>query len=107
MASTIHMGVLVDEHQRVGHVRVAQVDDGGADPRAAHAPLREQQHVLHRTPHTGCLLDALQPLARVLQHVGLRTVEQVLIGEVPERCGGERDGVREKNRDQKKRSEEK
>jgi hypothetical protein len=51
---------LVNKHQSVGDVVVAEVDDGGANPRSARA-LRVVQNFPHRSKHTRALLHTLQP----------------------------------------------
>jgi len=48
--------VLVDEHERVGHVAVAQVDDAEAHPAPAAPLLHAAQNVPHQFAHHGALL---------------------------------------------------
>ena len=71
---------LTDEHERVGHVVVAHVYHGRADP-TAKALLCAIEDRMH---HTRCLvrrLHAIQALTRVAQAVSDRLREQVLLGE--------------------------
>lgn len=50
--------VLVNEHERVGHVRVPQVDHGGPHPRAQ-LLLGRVQNTAHSLTHTRALLHAM------------------------------------------------
>jgi hypothetical protein len=72
-----------DEHERVGHVVVAHVDHGRADP-ATEALLCAIEYRVHHTGRLVCRLYAVQALARVAQTVRDRLGEQVLLGERPE-----------------------
>ena len=75
--------VLVDEDERVGHVRVAHVHNSRTDPLAAHARLHFGEQAVHRVRDFGRVLHALQPLARVTQPV-VMSVQQVLLCKRPQ-----------------------
>jgi hypothetical protein len=59
-----HLAVLVDEHERIRHVGVSEVDERGAYPRATFG-LGGVQQLVHRPRRARRVLHALQPLARV------------------------------------------
>ena len=65
---TINLGVLVDEHERVGYVVIAHVYNAGAYPRP-HAPLRFLEYSLHHSRCFWCRLDAVKSLACIAESV--------------------------------------
>ncbi|GIX61001.1 exoribonuclease, putative [Babesia caballi] len=79
-----NLGVLVYEHERVGHVVVPEVNHVGADPRPD-LLLHAVQDLAHPADHVEAVLDAVEPLPGVAQAVGVVGVEQVGLGVVPER----------------------
>lgn len=61
--SVTNLSVLVDEHERVGHVPVSQVHDAQADPRAARR-LDYSQDSTHLLAHRRALLDPTETTKR-------------------------------------------
>mmetsp|Transcript_111063 Transcript_111063/g.308757 ORF Transcript_111063/g.308757 Transcript_111063/m.308757 type:complete len:288 (+) Transcript_111063:261-1124(+) len=78
-----NLDVLVNEHQGVRDVVVAQVDGARPDP-SSDFPLHLREDLLHRDDAPGRLLHALQPLPRVRQGVGVLLVQKVLLRQVPQ-----------------------
>ena len=62
------MGELTDEHESVGDVVVAHVDDRGPDP-GTDAALRTIQNSMHHARRLWCSLDPVQALTGVTQTV--------------------------------------
>ena len=79
----LDLRVLVDEHERVRHVGVAQVDQGRANPAARGLGLHAVQQRVHGLGGLHRRLHALQTLASVTQLVGCVRAQQVLLGEAP------------------------
>ena len=77
------MGGLTDEHESVGDVVVAHVDDGGADP-GTDAPLCAVQDGVHHARGLRCCLDTVQALAGVAQAVWDVLVQEILLSQGPE-----------------------
>jgi hypothetical protein len=78
-----HLRVLVDEHERVGHVAVAQVHHAEADPGAALA-LHGREDGAHLGPDARAGLHAVKALARVEQLVAALRAQQVRVRLVPQ-----------------------
>ena len=72
-----------DEHERIGHIVVAHVDDGRANP-AAKALLRTVENGVHHARRLGCRLHAVQALTSIAQTVRNGFGEQILFGQRPE-----------------------
>ena len=71
-----------DEHERIGDVVIAHVDDGGADP-GADAALRAVEDGVHHARRLRRGLDAVQALAGVAQAVRHVLAQEVLLRKGP------------------------
>ena len=78
-----YLGVFVNKCQGVGDVVVSQVYHRATHP-SAEPVLRVTEYFMHGFEHPGRLLHPLQALSRVLELVGLRLGQQVLLGQVPQ-----------------------
>mmetsp|Transcript_5681 Transcript_5681/g.21433 ORF Transcript_5681/g.21433 Transcript_5681/m.21433 type:complete len:325 (+) Transcript_5681:30-1004(+) len=78
-----HLGVLVDEHEGVGDVVVAEVHHAAAHP-VTELGLAPREHLVDRLVRLRRRLHAIQTLARVGQLIIPPLSQQVALGEVPE-----------------------
>ncbi len=78
-----YLGVFVDEHESVGDIVVAQVDDRGADP-VADALLAAPQDGMHEALHVWGLLHAVQALAGVRQPVRVALLQEIQVAGAPQ-----------------------
>ena len=78
-----HLRVLVDEHEGVGDVVIAKVDNAAPDP-ATQFPLTPSNNRAHSSADVPRALHALHSLSRVLQAVPIPLAQHIGVRHVPQ-----------------------